>query len=78
MCSAGDKVFLWSDEKIFTLEPQMNSQNEGMLSASSPSIALATQTVQREHKHAWVRRSHDLCPTARCGIQWAKISLGAH
>ena len=54
MRSAGDKVFIWSDEKIFTVEPQINQQNDRVLAASSSCIDPAVRTVYRRQKPAGV------------------------
>ena len=36
--SAGDKAFIWSDEKIFTVEPQINQQNDRILADGSSGV----------------------------------------
>lgn len=52
--SAGDKAFIWSDEKIFTVEPQINQQNDRVLGKSTSSIDPAIRTVYRRQKPAGV------------------------
>ena len=50
MRSAGDNVFLRSDDKIFTVEPQVNSQNDRMLTERSPVLI-------RQHERCAAGRS---------------------
>lgn len=50
MCCAVDKVFLCSDEKIFTVEPQVKVQNDGILEASRARIEPLLRTVIRRRK----------------------------
>lgn len=52
--SAGNKAFTWSDEKILTVQPQMNSQNDRVLADGPSSIDLAIRTVFRRQKPAGV------------------------
>ena len=54
MRSAGDKVFIWSDEKIFTVEPQVNTQNDRVLATSSASVDPSIRTAYRRQKPAGV------------------------
>lgn len=45
MCSASNKVIIWSDKKISTGEPKMNVQNGRILAASSANICPPVRTV---------------------------------
>ena len=50
--SAGDKAFTWSDEKIFTVEPQINQQNDRILADGPSGVDPAVRTVFRRQKPA--------------------------
>ena len=50
--SAGDKAFIWSDEKIFTVEPQINQQNDRILADGPSGVDPAVRTVFRRQKPA--------------------------
>ena len=52
MNSAGDKGFIWSDEKIFTMEPQINQQNARILADGPSGVDPAVRTVFRRQKPA--------------------------
>lgn len=54
MRSAGEKVYIWSDGKIATVEQQVNVQNDKILAAYSASISLLARTVFRRLKLARV------------------------
>ena len=54
MRSAGDKVFIWSDETIFTVEPQVNAQNGKVLATSSASVDPSIRTAYCRQKPAGV------------------------
>ena len=56
MRSAGDKVFIWSDEKIFTVEPQVITENDRVLATSSASVDPSIRTAYRRQKPAGVIR----------------------
>lgn len=44
-CSAIEKVLIWSDEKIVTVEPQGDVQNDRIMAAMSASIRTPVRTV---------------------------------
>ena len=50
--SAGDKATIWSDEKIFTVEPQINQQNARILADGPSGVDPAVRTVFRRQKPA--------------------------
>ena len=50
--SAGDKAFTWSDEKIFTMEPQITQQNAMILADGPSGVDPAVRTVFRRQKPA--------------------------
>ena len=50
--SAGAKAFIWSDEKIFTVEPQINQQNDRILTGGPSGVDPAVRTVFRRQKPA--------------------------
>ena len=52
--SAGNKVFFWSNDNMFMLEPQRHSQNVKILADGSPSIDPAIRTIFRRQKPAGV------------------------
>ena len=70
--SAGEKVFIWSDEKIFTVESKLNSQNEWVLAASSSSIDPAARAINRRQKPAgpifWAAVGYDTSKSTFWGI----------
>ena len=43
--SAGDRVFIWSDEKIFMVEPEVKTQNDKVLATSSDSVVPSIRTA---------------------------------
>lgn len=52
--SPGDKVFIWLDEKILTVDPQVNIQNNRILAASSARIDPLVQNLSRRWKAAGI------------------------
>jgi inhibitor of nuclear factor kappa-B kinase subunit alpha len=51
---AGDKVFIWSDEKIFTVEAVANIQNDRFLATSSDAVPEGARKLFRRMKPAGV------------------------
>ena len=52
--SAGNKVIIWSDEKIFTVEARANSQNDRILSRSPEDVPFGDRAVFHRQKPAGV------------------------
>ena len=52
--SAGDSVFIWSYEKIFMVEPQVNTHNDRVLAASSDSAVPSIRTAYSRQMPAGV------------------------
>lgn len=55
MRRAGEKAFTWSDQKIFTMEPQVNVQNDGILAAKAATIDPLVETVFLRREHTEVK-----------------------
>lgn len=55
MRSAGEKAFIRSYQKIFTVEPQVNVQNGGILAASSASVVPLVKTILPRQEHTEIR-----------------------
>ena len=63
MCSAGTKVFIWSAERIFTVEFHVDAQNDRILATSSASVDPSIRTVYRRQKSTVI-------------MLWAGVSSG--
>ena len=71
--SAGDKAFTWSDETIFTVEPQISQQNDRILADGLSGVDPAARTVFRRQKPAdvmvWAAVASDVSQ------QWCKTHM---
>ena len=52
--SAGDRVFIWSDEKISMVEPEVNTQNDRVLTTGSDSVVPSIRTAYSRQMPAGV------------------------
>ena len=79
--SAGDKAFIWSDEKIFTVEPQINQQNARILADGPSGVDPAVRTANSRVGSGFgtffpywcIRPERDVCEVTSsdwAGLNW--------